>query len=509
MTSENVFSQKDKEQIASMGLSVEQVMEQIQIFREGAVPLKLNRPCTLNDGIRKIEEDEGKALAELHDQGAQAGRMIKFVPASGAASRMFKDWYRIMEAGGLENPDQKVDFLSDLKKYAFFEDLQAVVSESGQNLEELMGNGKISDILSYVLTPAGLAYGELPKALLKFHRSPEGARAAIEEHLVEAALYVKDVAGKCRVHFTVSREHEKAVAAFLKQIIETYEKRLQVSFDLSLSVQHAYTNTLAVDLNGAPFRNEDGSLVFRPGGHGALLENLNQLNGDIVFIKNIDNVVPDSLKPVTILYKKILGGYLVKLQKDIFDYAALLAVGEVSEEKLAEIIEFCERELSVSFPACFSECSLAERCERVLSKLDRPLRVCGVVRNVGEPGGGPFWVEDESGLLSIQIVEEIQIDGKSEQQRSLWKAATHFNPVDLVCGVRDYQSRKYDLKRFVNSRAISIARKTEKGRDLQALELPGLWNGAMANWNTVLVEIPLETFNPVKTVGDLLRPQHQ
>jgi len=414
-----------------------------------------------------------------------------------------------MDAGGLDDADLMYKILADLRKYAFFEDLHAEAVRRGQNLDELVEKGKISDILSLVLTQAGLNYGQLPKALLKFHRYPEGSRAAIEEHLVEAALYVKDGLGRCRLHFTVSSDHEKAVAAFLKQTMGDYERRLRVSFDLSFSTQHAYTDTLAVDLKGEPFRDENGSLVFRPGGHGALLENLDQLNGDIIFIKNIDNVVPDHLKSATVLYKKILGGYLIRLQKEIFSGIKMLTGGGVSEQELAGIVDFCERELYISFPADFPEYPLAARCEQVLRKLNRPLRVCGVVRNVGEPGGGPFWVEDDNGSSSIQIVEEIQIDGNSEQQRSQWRNATHFNPVDLVCGVRDYQSQKFDLKRFVNPRAISIARKTEKGRELQALELPGLWNGAMADWNTVLIEVPLETFNPVKTVEDLLRPQHQ
>lgn len=509
MTLEKMFSQRDEAQIASKGLTVEKVMEQIRVFREGAVPLKLNRPCTINDGIRVIGEEEGKILAGLHDEEALAGRMLKFVPASGAASRMFKDWYRIMDAGDLDDAGLKSKFLADLRNYAFFVDLHTEAAGRGQNLDELMEKGKISDILSLILTPEGLNYGQLPKALLKFHNYSEGARAAIEEHLVEAALYVKDRSGQCRLHFTVSSEHQKAVAAFLKEVIGEYERRLEGSYDLSLSVQHAYTDTLAVDLNGEPFRDEDGSLVFRPGGHGALLENLNQLKGDIIFIKNIDNVVPDHLKSTTVLYKKILGGYLIRLQRKIFSSIKMLIGGEVSERDLAGIVEFCERELYVSFPSDFHEYSLADCCELVLQKLNRPLRVCGVVKNVGEPGGGPFWVEDEKGSCSIQIVEEIQIDGNSEQQRSLWRNATHFNPVDLVCGVRDYLLGNFDLKRFVNSKAISIARKTEKGRELQALELPGLWNGAMADWNTVLIEVPLETFNPVKTVEDLLRPQHQ
>ncbi|OPY13899.1 MAG: hypothetical protein A4E66_00585 [Syntrophus sp. PtaB.Bin001] len=509
MTKEALFTQKDKDQISSQGLSVEQIIEQINIFKDGALPLKLNRPCKIDDGIRVITEEEEKILAQLHDEEALAGRMLKFVPASGAASRMFKDWYNIIDAGKLDDERLKLELLQNLKKFAFFNDLKEVVAKSGQNLDELIERSAICNILSHVLERSGLNYGELPKALLKFHRSPGGSRAAIEEHLVEAALYVKDAKGVCRIHFTVSAEHEKAVDEFLRGKINYYEKFLKASFDFSLSVQHAYTNTIAVDMAGEPFRDQDGLLVFRPGGHGALLENLDQLDGDIIFIKNIDNVVPDNLKAITVLYKKILGGYLIKLQRKIYSYAAKLADGRVNEKELTEIIDFCNRDLYISFPLDFDCYPLNVRREKVYQKLNRPLRVCGVVKNVGEPGGGPFWVEEDDGTLSVQIVEEIQVDSDSEQQRSLWNEATHFNPVDLVCGVRDYKSQKFDLKKFVNRKAISITRKTEKGRELKALELPGLWNGAMADWNTVLVEVPLETFNPVKTVYDLLRPQHQ
>jgi hypothetical protein len=509
MTQEELFTLRDKDQILSQGLSVEKIIEQINIFKEGAVPLRLNRPCKIGDGIRVITEEEGKTLTGLHDEEALAGRMLKFVPASGAASRMFKDWYNIIDAGKLDDEGLKFDLLNNLKKFSFFEDLQDVVVRNGHNLDDLMEKGEICGILSHILDPGNLNYGELPKALLKFHRSRDGSRTAIEEHLVEAALYVKDARGVCRIHFTVSAEHEKAVGEFMRKKINYYEKLLEAYFDLSLSVQHAYTNTIAVDLAGEPFRDQDGSLVFRPGGHGSLLENLDQIDGDIIFIKNIDNVVPDKLKSITVLYKKILGGYLIKLQRKIYSYVAKIADGGVNEDELTEIIEFCKKDLCISFPSDFDDYSLSLRCEKVFRKLNRPLRVCGVVKNVGEPGGGPFWVEDDDGTLSVQIVEEIQVDSASEQQRSLWNEATHFNPVDLVCGVRDYQSGKFDLKRFVNRRAISIARKTEKGRELKALELPGLWNGAMADWNTVLIEVPLETFNPVKTVYDLLRPQHQ
>jgi hypothetical protein len=353
-----------------------------------------------------------------------------------------------------------------------------------------------------------LNYGNLPKALLKFHAYSDGSRSAVEEHLVEAALYTKDAGGMCRLHFTLSGEHHDEVADYLSVIKRHYEKYYDVTFDIVLSTQQSSTNTIAVDLDNRPFRDQKGELVFRPGGHGALLDNLNGTGGDIIYLKNIDNIVPDRLKPVTIFYKKVLGGYLIYLQNEIFRCLRYLEKAELDEKTLQELKLFCEKRLNLVIPQWFEYLPLAEKCSLVFKILNRPIRVCGMVRNQGEPGGGPFWVNEKDGTQSLQIIEESQIDSESAEQRAIWSRGTHFNPVDLVCGVCNYRSYKFDLHDFVNRDAYFISQKSEKGRDLKALELPGLWNGSMAFWITIFVEVPIETFNPVKTIHDLIRPQH-
>jgi hypothetical protein len=312
----------------------------------------------------------------------------------------------------------------------------------------------------------------------------------------------------CRLHFTLSEEHQDDVTDYLSVIKGYCEKHYDVTFDIALSTQKSSTNTIAVDLNNRPFRDQQGELVFRPGGHGALLDNLNGIDGNIIYLKNIDNIVPDRLKPITVFYKKALGGYLISLQKEIFRYLRHLDKAELDEKTLQEMKLFSENKLHLVIPPWFEDLPLAEKCSFVFKILNRPIRVCGMVRNQGEPGGGPFWVNGEDGTQSLQIIEESQIDSGSTEQKAIWSRATHFNPVDLVCGVRDYRSCKFDLHEFVNRDAYFISQKSEKGRDLKALELPGLWNGSMAFWNTIFVEVPIETFNPVKTIHDLLRPQH-
>ena len=506
---DRLFTEADREQIEATGLTVEGVLEQIEIFKRCVPPIRLNRPCTINDGIVTISDKDRDIFLASYDEAAADGRLLKFVPASGAASRMFRDWYRILERGGFDSEEWGAKFAQDLKKFAFFDDLMRVLSRRGENIDDLIRGGRFADILRYILTSEGLNYGHLPKALLKFHTYPRGSRTALEEHLVEAALYVRDSNRICRVHFTVSYEHKKAVEDYLFQLKGDYEKRYDVSFDLELSKQLPSTNTIAVDMENRPLRNQDGSLVFRPAGHGALLENLNQIDGDIISIKNIDNVVPDRLKPITVIYKKILGGYLITLQREVFRYLHLLSEDEFDEEQVKEWADFCQKRLNITFPMGFKDLSLPDRRAFIYERLNRPLRVCGIVKNGGEPGGAPFWIDEGDGTQSLQIIEEFQVDKNSPTQRVIWSSATHFNPVDLVCGVRDYKMRKFDLHRFTNREAVGISQKSEKGREIRALELPGLWNGSMYFWNTVFVEVPMETFNPVKTADDLLREEHQ
>ncbi len=503
-----IFTEADARQIEKEGLTRDKVLAQIDLFKRGVRPVKLNRPCTVNDGIVSLSEEELTKMAALYEEELGMGRkVLKFVPASGAASRMFKDWYPYLEKGSLD-ARQRDDFAGELKRFAFYMDLRDVILRDGEDLEKMLEEGRHADILTYILTSKGLNYGNLPKALLKFHAYPDGSRTALEEHLVEAALYAKDACRMCRLHLTLSEEHQKDAADYLSVIKRYYEKDYDVTFNIALSKQKSSTNTIAVDLDNRPFRDQQGELVFRPGGHGALLDNLNGAGGDIVYLKNIDNIVSDRLKPVTVFYKKAIGGYLISLQNEMFRYLRQLDKAVPDEEVIRELRLFCEKSLHLVMPPRFEDLPLTEKCSFVFKRLNRPIRVCGMVKNQGEPGGGPFWINGEDGTQSLQIIEESQIDSGSTEQKSIWSRATHFNPVDIVCGVRNYRSDKFDLCEFVNKEAYFISRKSEKGRDLKALELPGLWNGSMAFWTTIFVEVPIETFNPVKTIHDLLRPEH-
>jgi Domain of unknown function (DUF4301) len=504
------WSEGDRQSIAAQELTIEEVGRQLALFRRGVPSVRLNRPCVAGDGIVVIPESERPSLLAAYEEARRTHRLTKFVPASGAASRMFRDWYRYLAEGGFADEAARTAFAGDLKRYAFFPDLRATIAAAGQDLESLIRKGEDASILKSFLTEEGLNYGCLPKALLKFHAYPEGSRTALEEHLVEAALYARDAENVSRVHFTVSREHESAVRTLLARVIRDYESRLDTVFAVGISTQDPATDTIAVDPENRPFRDDRGKPVFRPGGHGSLLRNLNLLDEDIIFLKNIDNTVPDRLKAETSLWKKLLAGCLIRLQEEIFASVRLLAAGGGTEEELERMRDFAEKRVNIGFPTGFRELSLPERRSFLFRKLNRPLRVCGMVRNEGEPGGGPFWVEDAdgSGGASLQIIEESQIDRNDPKQRAVWSSATHFNPVDLVCGVRDFRGQKFALPAFIDPATAAITRKSEKGRELLALERPGLWNGSMAFWNTVFVEVPLSTFNPVKTVTDLLRPQH-
>jgi hypothetical protein len=486
----------------------EEALRQLELFRRGVKPIKLARPARVEDGIVRIAPDEQDALTSLHDQASLKGRMLKFVPASGAASRMFKDWHRVCQKGQFDTAEASLRFINDIPKYAFYQDLKQSMALDGQEIGAYLRDGRFADILEYLLTPKGLNYAWLPKALLKFHTYPDCKRTALEEHLVEAALYVRDDRNICRVHFTVSEEHESRFRDLLGRVKGHYERACGVRFEVTVSTQLSATDTIVVDTENRPFRDRSGNIVFRPGGHGALLQNLNTIDGDIIFLKNIDNVVPDRLKATTVLYKKILGGYLIRLQNQIFQFLRHLSGKKVDEEVSSGMFSFYKEKLSGVLPEAFVGFSSGAKLEWIQQKLNRPLRVCGMVKNEGEPGGGPFWVAEEDHTESLQIVEESQIDSNSEDQRRIWKSSTHFNPVDIVCAVRDYRGEKFDLNRYVNRESVTISRKSHEANEIKALELPGLWNGSMADWNTVFIEVPIETFNPVKTIDDLLRKSH-
>jgi hypothetical protein len=401
-----------------------------------------------------------------------------------------------------------VVFHDCLRQFAFYPELQALCAARSHNLEDLLAARRYREILYQVLTEAGLHYQDLPKALIKFHAYGDASRTPLEEHLVEAAAYVQDQAGNCRLHLTILPRHRQLFQRFLARMQPALEEHFGCRFAVDFSYQHPATDTLAVDADNRPFRDSQGRLVFRPGGHGALLENLQHLQGDLVYIKNIDNVVPDRLKEPTILWKKILGGLLVDLQAEI--HRRLRTLGQNSGRgALAHTLQFAQERLGVAFPPRILELPEDLARDFVVRALNRPLRVCGVVQNQGEPGGAPFWIQEADGSLSLQIVEKAQVDLDDPEQRAVWETATHFNPVDLVCAFRDDQGVPFDLAEYVDHEAVFICRKSLEGRELKALELPGLWNGAMARWLTVFVEVPITTFNPVKTVFDLLRPEHQ
>ncbi len=514
---EDIFTTKDIRQIESKGLTVEKVLSHIEIFKKGFPFVRLDRRCTAGDGITVIPESDFERLARIHAEMVSAQRVMKFVPASGAASRMFKpllalnsrykqlDEQQLVAATKQGEPDHTfvLTFVQGIKKFAFYDDLKSAMVKAAMNIETLLAKGQYKHILEYTLTPQGLNYANLPKGLIKFHSYPGYSRTAFEEHLVEAATY-----SNYRVHFTVALSHQNLIEDHIRQVCRRYEKE-GIAFTIDFSTQKPSTDTIAVDPGNKPFRNQDGSLLFRPGGHGALLENIHDLAGDIIFIKNIDNIVPDHLKSETYCYKRVLGGYLIELQHETFRYLRKLANHEGDDQFLDQVVDFAQQKLSIIVPKDIDEYSRKEKIAFLFSRLHRPLRVCGMVKNEGEPGGGPFWVKQSDGSVSLQIVEKSQIDMTSSEQQAILESSTHFNPVDLVCGVRDYTGKPFNLMEFVDPDTGFISHKSQDGKELKALELPGLWNGAMAHWNTVFVEVPLITFNPVKTVNDLLRQEHQ
>lgn len=422
---------------------------------------------------------------------------------------MFKNLFEFLGAD-YDVPETKFEktFFEQIEKFAFYNDLNAACEKAFEkNIPALMAEGDYKAVVAALLEAAGLNYGALPKGLLKFHRYEDGSRTPLEEHLVEGALYAANKNGKVNVHFTVSPEHRRLFENLVADKAAVYAKKYGVDYNVTFSEQKPCTDTIAADMNNQPFR-DNGKLLFRPGGHGALIENLNDLDADIIFIKNIDNVVPDKLKGDTVLYKKLIAGVLVALQQKAFAYLELLDSGRYTHEQVLEILQFLQKKLFCKNP----ETKNLEDAELVLylkEKLNRPMRVCGMVKNVGEPGGGPFLAYNSDGTISLQILESSQIDMDDPEKKEMFEKGTHFNPVDLVCAVRDYKGHKFDLVNFVDKATGFISYKSKNGKDLKALELPGLWNGAMSDWNTVFVEVSLSTFNPVKTVNDLLREQHQ
>lgn len=506
----------------SLGITEDQVHAQIEIFRRPTWFVNLNRPCILGDGVHKVLKGEIERYLQLQEIAAQKERFLKFIPASGAATRMFQSLLQIYymphfleieelhrRAGqGVAVAYDFLNFLEGLYLFPFVSDLEKVLADDGFSLPSLVRKHEYRTILEYLLTERGLDYANLPKGLLRFHRYPDECRTAFEEHLAESAFYMGKRSGKCQVHFTVSHEHEAKFKILLENVRACYEERYGTSYEIGYSFQKTSTNTIAVDMGNNPFRDNHGRLHFRPGGHGALLENLNDLKADLVYIKNVDNVSPDRQKDHIVFWKKVLGGCLIDIQDTVHGLLECLT-GQAFAGAFHKAETFYREKLLMTLPAGYASWLPEVKRDFFVKRLNRPIRVCGVVPNSGEPGGSPFWVNDRSGETSIQIVEKAQVDFDAPHQRETWMASTHFNPVDLVCGFKDYRGRNFDLRKYVDPDAVFITKKSKDGKDLKALELPGLWNGGMSDWITYIVEVPRITFNPVKSVFDLLRPGHQ
>ncbi|MGF1637761.1 MAG: DUF4301 family protein [Cyclobacteriaceae bacterium] len=514
-----MFSAKDIEQIEKRGSNPDTIHKQIKYFENGFPFLPILKPANTESGIIASTDAQIDAAISHYEKRMNGLDVVKFVPASGAASRMFKTLFTIIETYTNDEKgyqellkDQGFQsgwsFFKHIEKFAFFDDLKNKhLVLHNISLEESLLRRDYTSILQSLLDENGLNYGNLPKGLLKFHQYDEAARTPVEEHLVEGANYCKDKNGKVRLHFTVSPEHRAKFEEHIADVLPKYEAKFGVKYEISFSEQKAATDTIAVNPDNTPFREDNGELLFRPAGHGALMSNLNDINADLIFIKNIDNVVPDHMKGDTYKYKKVLAGMLLQKQEKIHAFLNQIDHGDISPALLNEITVFLQEEMYIeNIPAIEDE---NKKIDFLYKKLNRPLRVCGMVKNEGEPGGGPFFAKNSDGTFSLQIAESSQLDMKNSDTKAIAEAATHFNPVDLVCGVKNHLGVKYPLEKFVDSETGFISLKSKSGRDLKAQELPGLWNGSMSDWNTLFVEVPISTFNPVKTVNDLLRDQHQ
>ena len=502
-----MLTEKDLNQIKERNVTEEQVERQVAQLKRGTTYVRLIRPATIDDGIIRMTDDHVKQMTKAFEEDREYYQFTKFVPASGAASRMFKDLFAFIE-DGMETKFTEI-FFAHIHSFAFFSDLnQAAEKLYGTDVDTMLKEGRKVDVVKALLLDDGLGYGKLPKALLKFHHYEGFNRLALEEHLVEAARYATDSNGVAKLHFTVSPEHEALFKATVDRLKDDYEKKYGVRYDISYSCQKPSTDTVAIDADGNLFREKDGKLLFRPGGHGALIENLNDLGQEIVFVKNIDNIVPETRMETTVTYKKALAGMLLRLQQRSFEYLELLDEGDLTEDDLNEIMQFAKEQLHIDIPEFVKAYEPMEKIDFLYDRLNRPMRICGMVKNEGEPGGGPFWIKNDDDEVSLQIIESSQINHGKEDQEAIFKGSTHFNPVDLVCGCWNYKGEAFNLLDYVDPNTGFVSSKSKDGRELKALELPGLWNGAMTDWITLFVEVPIETFNPVKTVNDLLKPMH-
>ncbi|MBC9795403.1 DUF4301 family protein [Sinomicrobium weinanense] len=514
-----MFTEKDHQQLREKGITVAQVLEQIDIFKEGVPFVNLLRSATVKNGIVSVSEEVKQRYISLYDSEKDGVEVMKFIPASGAATRMFRSLFKFLDKFNPEretfntyvNREKAHDmqiFFVGVEKLPFYDEVIQSLKHKEPGFDSFPDDRQKYLFVREMLAEDGLNYGAFPKGLLPFHKYKTHSATAFEEHLYEAALY--DVSnGVAQLHFTISEKHSHKFDAEFNKIENYVGEKTSTSFTISFSYQKKSTDTIAVTPEDKPFRTNDGSLLFRPAGHGALIENLNDQDADIIFVKNIDNVVVYRYKHEMAGYKKMLGGILMEYRDKIFAYAKMLDEEEITEEQIAEIKTFLHDELNTLTAPDFYKYTRKYQIEHLKEKLNRPIRVCGMVKNEGDPGGGPFWVKDEDGNISLQVIEAAQVDHNNKKQVKILKGATHFNPVDIVCGVKNYKGEKYNLLDFVDPKQAFITEKTREGKELKALERPGLWNGGMAFWNTIFVEVPLATFNPVKTVNDLLKPAHQ
>jgi hypothetical protein len=501
-------------------LSSQLIEQQLSLFINGTKIQDLIRPCVVNDGIVQINENEYSELLSEFDFAANAGRLLKFVPASGAASRMFQKLQSVLNRYQaftladlklcLESDNEcksLYEFLTNIHKFAFYDELKTLLNADDAKIQKVI-NDSPNEIIKAILFESGLNYSSKPKGAIKFHRYKNECRTAFEEQIYESINYIAGKNKNVKIHFTISEEHTSLFIDIIEELKSKLSKT-ELIIDVTYSYQRKSTDTIAVDKDNNLLFDKDGNLILRPGGHGALLENLNDLKADLVVIKNIDNLSVVSLSADTILYKKLLTGSLIKIQKQLFHYLNQLGKENLSKEDVNEILFFAKNQLNIIQSEKFDELNLTQKKETLYRQLNRPIRICGMVKNEGEPGGSPFWVKSDSGNVTLQIVERAQIDVNNENQKKIFMQSTHFNPVDLICGVKDYKGNNFDLHNFVDHQSGIITKKSKDGVELKALELPGLWNGGMAYWITIFVEVPISTFNPVKEANDLLRKAHQ
>ncbi len=512
------FTEADFEQINALDISLDKIEGELLLFQSGIPKITLERPATINDGIVKLSNEEFQNFADFFDVRKEKLKLKKFVPASGAATRMFKFLSEFLLDFDHENEsinayiNRKKDknlpiFLAGIEKFPFYDEIKAKVKELHEDYYSLESHEKSYRFIKTMLSPEHFDFANKPKGVLDFHKYESEITTPVEEHLNECSFYTCSNSVS-HLHFTVSDHHEDLFKTIIARVKQKVEEKSKITLNVSYSHQDKSTDTIAVTPGNEPFRNENGRLIFRPGGHGSLINNLNNLDADVIFIKNIDNVIQNHIQEIT-LYKKGLAGVLIDLQEQIFKILESVENNAITESNIPVIIDFMEQKLNIDVLDDFYKYTIENKLEFIKTKLNRPIRVCGMVKNEGEPGGGPFWVRSYKGNVTLQIVESSQVDAQNRGQAEILAKATHFNPVDLVCATKNYRGEKFDLTQFIDPSKGFIVHKNNKGKDLKGYELPGLWNGAMAKWITVFVEVPLVTFNPVKTVNDLLKPAHQ